>query len=495
MNNSALIISVPSLEVHRPPISTAIIANCIKKADFLCDAIDLNIKFFHYVGKDEYYNYDNIFENIERISFSKFKKIVKFLQIYYPLSQHYDIVGISVFGLNSHIFTKILCLYIRKHSPSVKIVLGGAGVLTTFIQEINSDVYYGQMMLDEMLCDYYISGEGEISIVELLKGHYEYPGINSNHNIQISNINELPIPDYSYYNLAEYDYLEARKEVFILGSRGCVRKCTYCTIPFQWPKFRFRSAENISQEIIHHHEEYGITSFHFADSLINGSQTVFLKMCEILSKYNNTTKHPIKWGGQFIFKQKKHISDEYFDMIASAGGSHLTVGIETGSDKIRWEMNKKFTNDDIQYHLEHFNRVNISVIFLLLSGYVSETLADHAETIAMFKNLQYYVASGTITGIELGSPLILLPNTPLDDMKDDYGIYYIDPPNRTNNQLFWESTKNPQLTILERIRRRVEIQKAAIKYNWPIWRGEQRLETLKIMLNDYVSTMSIDKYN
>jgi len=41
----------------------------------------------------------------------------------------------------------------------------------------------------------------------------------------------------------------------------------------------------------------------------------------------------------------------------------------------------------------------------------------------------------------------------------------------------------------ERIRRRIETHAEAIKYNWPIWRGAQRLSKIKIMANQYLNSI------
>ena len=44
MNN--ILIAIPQLEVHRPPISTAVIASVIRSAGFELKVLDLNIKLF-----------------------------------------------------------------------------------------------------------------------------------------------------------------------------------------------------------------------------------------------------------------------------------------------------------------------------------------------------------------------------------------------------------------------------------------------------------------
>jgi hypothetical protein len=232
--------------------------------------------------------------------------------------------------------------------------------------------------------------------------------------------------------------------------------------------------------MINHYEKHGVTQFYFTDSLINGSLKSFRDMCDKLANYNSTHKAGFKWGGQFIFKPQRQLTDDYFDMIAEAGGEQFYVGIESGSDKIRWEMDKKFTNEDIEYHLHHFKRVGLHAFFLMIVGYVTETLDDPQDTLAMFSRWQKYVASGTISGIDLNTSLMILPNTPLERMIESHHITfptyeYNESGVNQKNSLIWTSALNPELTFEERVRRRLEVDQYAVKYKWPVFRGPQRL--------------------
>ena len=351
---------------------------------------------------------------------------------------------------------------------------------------------FGAYMLETKLCNHVVYGEGEQALLQLLQGNTDYPGIdNEQTQVQVNDLNTESFPDYSDVKFDKYDYLySGRKEVNIVGSRGCVRKCTYCNVAAYWPKFRYRSGQNIADEMINYYEKHGVSQFYFTDSLINGSLKAFRDMCDKLAHYNQTHKAGFKWGGQFIFKQKKTVTDDYFDMIAQAGGDQFYVGVETGSDKIRWEMDKKFTNEDIDYHLEHFNRVGLKCFFLMIIGYHTETLKDHHDNLAMYPRWQKYVATGTIAGIDLSTSLMFMNDTPLERMIDAHGIVFPTKAfnadgSETVNKLVWTSKTNPDLTFEERIRRRLEVHDVAIEYKWPIHRGVQRLKTIKSHVEAY----------
>jgi hypothetical protein len=487
-----LVLSIPRLEIHRPPISTAIVANAIKQKGYPVECLDLNIKFFHFLqDRNVYYKMDEVWDGNRQISLTELKIVIKFLQKYYrPQAEKYDRICISIFGSSARLFGEILCRFTRKHLKAKEIVIGGAGVISANPTVNAEEKCFGEQMQDKGLIDYWISGEGEQAIIKLLQNETSFTGINTKSYQQINELDNLPFPDYSFFDLDEYDYLQKEKEVFIVGSRGCVRRCTYCDVARYWPKFRYRSGKNIADEIISHYEKHGITKFFFTDSLINGSLKAFRDMCNNLAKYNQEHNCGFKWGGQFIFRPSHQVSEEHFHMISQAGGEQFYVGVETGSDKIRWEMDKKFTNKDIDYQLEMFSKFNLKVYFLMLLGYLTETQKDHEDTLQMFPRWQKYVADGTISGIDLSTQLHFLGDTPLEKMIESHGVYFFDADiDKSYHKDFslWQSTSNPALTIQERLRRRVETHKEAIKYNWPIWRGPQRLSSVKNIAKKYLT--------
>ena len=477
-----IVVSIPQIEVHRPPISTTIIASVIQHEKQEVTCIDLNIELFKKVGNKEFYNLGNVWESLRVITDEEVKTVKELIKD--KLISNIDDntrVLISVFTYDSLLFAKMTCEAIREHTVKCQIVLGGQGVNSPGDAR-SGRKNSGEYFLRENLCDYVIFGEGETVLKEFLRGNVTYPGINSPENLhQVNDLDTLPFPNYKFYNLDNYDYLEEETEVNIVGSRGCVRKCTYCDVGHYWPKFRYRSGYNIADEMINHYEKHGITKFYFTDSLINGSLKAFNSMCEKLAVYNQQHDVGFSWSGQFIFKPKRQISDEYFDMIADAGGNTFFVGVETGSDKIRWEMDKKFSNEDIDYHLENFKRTGLHCFFLMIVGYLTETLQDHRDSLQMYERWQKYVASGTITGIDLNKTLSILSNTPLERMISSHGVKFLcyekdftgkkGPVTST-----WESSANPELTFRERIRRRLEVEDTAIKYKWPIIRGTERLQ-------------------
>jgi len=475
------VVNVPRLEPHRPPPGPAIIAKVCSNHGHEVTAYDLNIKFFQHCNNNNqnYHSYDSIFDEVIDATPDQLNFINKFIHHWCSkiAQQNFDAILLSVFGMSGKVFAKLFLAELRQHF-SKTIIAGGMGIGSFDL--VDAENCFGAQLKKENLIDTFIVGEGEYSIIKALNGQ-SGPGINNNQFTQIDNLDLLDQPDYSFYNLDDYDYLiPHEKEVYITGSRGCVRKCTYCDVERFWPKYRYRSGQNIADEIICNYEKFGITRFYFTDSLVNGSIKAFNDMCDALSRYNFDQK--ISWSGQFIFRERRSIPKDHFKTMAKAGANILYVGIETGSDRVRAEMGKKFSNDDIEYQLEECSQYNIKVMPLMFTGYITETIEDHYDNLKFFQRYQKYVADGTIIGVELGSNLVILPGAPVERMIETHGLEFIMNKSGNPGLDLWRAKSNPDLTIRERIRRKLEVHETAIKYNWPVWRQNSRLNELKNLI-------------
>lgn len=472
------VIAIPRLEPHRPPPGPAIVGRICRQLGHTVTAYDLNIKLFGHCQKhnQDYHAFDTVFDRAADPTPEQLLFLDSFISrwSHHIADQNYDFVMISVFGISATWFAERFLTQIR-NLTTAKILLGGMGVGSVSL--VDDTVSFGQRMRDAALIDDFIVGEAEHNLVKYLQGQTG-PGINNSLFHQIDDIENLPTPDYSVYNLNEYDYLVPdRKEVYITGSRGCVRRCTYCDIEKYWPKYRYRSGQSIANEIIDNYERLGITRFYFTDSLINGSLKVFSDFCDKLAAYN--FKNKINWSGQFIFRTQRTIPKDHFAVMAAAGAETLYVGLETGSDRVRRAMGKNFDNDDIEFQLDQCSRNKITVMPLMFTGYVTETLNDHRENLQFFKRFQRYVADGTIMGIELGMNLAILPGSPVAKMMEEHQLRFLLDQDQQPDITLWYSESNPELTHREQIRRKIEVHETAIKYKWPVWRQKSRLQSLK----------------
>lgn len=501
-----VICSIPRMSIYYPPAAPALIKASAEAAGFSATTIDFVIQFHDkYFGTPMWDQLDQwlVLETNDPESYAIMRQEADAWadQLLAPNPRW---IGISVFSFESHKIAKLLCMSIRKKSTKVKIVLGGAG--------ISGDAYdVGAQYKNNKLCDEIITGDGERSIVELLQDSYK------ERMDRLDELDAWPYADFSDYDLDLYKANKQRKnevktnkmdvwqgygnawyrsdEILTLplvGSRGCVRKCSFCDIPHLWPKYKTRSAENIAQEVIAQYEQHNVQRFHFTDSLINGNQKNFRKLAEILSEYRTRTGADFTITGQYICRSAEFESQEYYNLLGSAGFKILEIGIESGSEAVRWHMGKKFTNQDIDILLERLHNANMMAVLMFIVGYPTETQDDFHQTMDMLTRYQPYVENGTVVEATLGGTLHIEPNSAL--AKDPHIITSLD--SEGNIDYFnWAYSKNPELTFKERIRRRLVIMEHAQSLGYLSPTNNQEIAILRKRWNSIDETKNTTASN
>jgi radical SAM superfamily enzyme YgiQ (UPF0313 family) len=494
-----LVASVPVLDLQYPPSSPAVIKSCAISAGFSSRTIDLNLLLKKLCGDNNnfyaiQYNFENVDPNVvdtrDTIDafFDNDKDILK-LWLEESISQIKSYtprwLGISVFSYKSHKATLALCIEIKRQLPDIKIVLGGRGASSYalgpdhdyFYQRIQAffgpypGLNFGETLLHYGVVDNLIQGDGEQAIIDLLNGTAEE---NIRANVEDIKLETVPFVNFDDYELDQYNYIN-EPTIPITGSKGCVRKCTFCDIPVLWPKFKFRSGEHIAKEMIHLYHKHGVKKFYMSDSLVNGSMQAFTDFITVLAKHNQAyPERAIKWVGQYITRPISNaLNDQYYDLLKASGGEGLTIGVESGSDAVRAHMKKQFRTVDIDAELEQFDRRGIVCVLLFFSCYPTERWEDFLDTVNMFIRYQKYCASGTVYKLTLGTPYTHHPQTPLWNMQEEIGLE-----SKKGSDILWRLNKNKELTFIERVRRRLILQEVSTALKLPMSRNAAELNQL-----------------
>ena len=172
---------------------------------------------------------------------------------------------------------------IKEKNPLIKVVIGGA--------QCAGDM--GRSLLNAFPeIDYCISGEGELPLSYLIealidgKRPHDIPGLyfredgkiyGDGRGIQVENLDELPIPDFSPYLEFLKNHIDGSKRFIprfpIEISRGCWwnrggKGCRFCNLNLQWHGYRHKSAKRIQKEIKGITEKYHTLSISFMDNVI-----------------------------------------------------------------------------------------------------------------------------------------------------------------------------------------------------------------------------------
>lgn len=459
MFKTAAIISLPKQDLVRPPGALPILAAACEEVGCNYEIFDFNLWLYRNTIFDiwesidaNWHKHDPFSDKNELYYWVLEKKITEYVDKI--IASNPDLIAISIFTDESAACGLMIIneLNRRPARKQFKISIGGTGIRAK-LEFLNDE--FCIHLLKNNLIDYFIFGEGEIAFRKLLNAEFNYGGINNFNNVQIEDLNQFPFPSYKKINPRDYQFID-QPELIITGSKGCVRKCTYCDVAKYWPKFKYRSGKLIAQEMYHYHKTLGISRFEFSDSLINGSLKVYKEMnLELIKLQDQDPTFSPSYKGQYICRPSNAMKEQDYANMKAAGCNYLYVGVETFSNKVRQDMLKKFSNADLDHHLVMCAKYRIPNVFLMFVGYPTETLADHEENIANLYKYQKYAQAGIISMITWGYLCNILDNTPLFDLRENLGIVdeYADLMSSAN----WVSVKNPTLTFKERVRRWVEL--------------------------------------
>lgn len=482
MKKDIILISAPYLEPFSPTAAPAFLKGHLQSNGLTASTRDLNIEIRQKVLNEnpEYfpklvaYWTDNGYLKTGRgIDDSLNQYYTALINTYAKELSNENVkwLGISVFTYHSVNFAlDFLNAFKKYNTKGIKVVIGGAGVDYRNLEQFKS------------LYDAYIFGEGEEALVELLSGNMSFTGVNGRAN-QIENIDSMGIPDYDDYDLdpALYDSWTGRTLLQVTGSRGCVRKCTFCNVQSLWKKYKWRPGVRIAEEIIHQYKKHKVTDIYFTDSLINGNTAELLEMCRTLIKFKETDPEAdFTWGGQWISRPASTIPKDYYKLIKASGGQNISMGVETGSDKVLGDMDKKFSIFDLDLEMENFKKHRIyNISFFMFIGFPTETIDDFYATLRLIKRYQKYVASLTLGGMLFGSGYRPDEDSPISNM----GLYHWGEGDEGTSR--WYST-NGETNYLENIRRTIIAFKVMYYYKMPypnvlsslrpIWQYLQSLE-------------------
>ena len=68
----------------------------------------------------------------------------------------------------------------------------------------------------------------------------------------------------------------------------------------------------------------------------------------------------------------------------------LASGVESGSERVRDHMKKQFSNQDLDEFVHEAHKNGVTLQFLMIIGYPTETHEDFLETLRMFKRYKKY---------------------------------------------------------------------------------------------------------
>lgn len=303
---------------------------------------------------------------------------------------------------------KIICEAIDMAKNRPFIVLGGHGPTPE-----------PAFFIDQMKADAVVMGEGEIPFLNLVRALDRQTSLKNVKGIAyrqdssvvvneraepIKDLDTIPFPYYEilpiefYVKTEFYGKLPTDRMIYMVSSRGCNYRCNFC---FRLEKgIRFRSAENIVEEIKKYKKDYHVNFIGFMDELFMFSKKRVFELTEAFLKAELNIKY-------FCTGRVNIATAEILEMMKRSGCVFIDFGVEQFDNSALTAMNKRQTEEDIVRTIETAHQVGIPVLINMIFGNLGDTRESLKKTLALFKKYNDFGDLRTIRPVTPypGSPL------------------------------------------------------------------------------------------
>ncbi len=283
------------------------------------------------------------------------------------------------------VYKRIIALadIFRRINPSCVIIAGGSAAMSV-----------PDLLLENSEVDVICAGEGEVVIIELLKGlenHRlseltEIGGfwfkvgdeiISSGKRDLIQNLDiDSDLPAYDLLPMHVYlanPVVGLGKDIDFISGRGCPFNCTFCYQPWG-RKFRAHSIDFVLDGLRHLKEKYNIDFVSFQDDEFMAKPKRVYEFCE---RVQNAVPG-LLWSctGRVNF-----VNEDIVEVMKKAGCVSISYGIESGSQRMLDSMKKNATIDQMEEAVRINRKYGLMLPVSFIIGMPGEDRESCRETV------------------------------------------------------------------------------------------------------------------
>lgn len=298
--------------------------------------------------------------------------------------------------------------------------------------------------LNQKGVDLVVRGEGEVAILDIceyLSGRKkinEILGLSFKkerkiiHNLQRplnNNLDVLPFPAYNLFKIDNYSITQPLRDrqtdksraFYIMTSRGCPYGCVYCFKGICGRTWRPVSAKRVAEEWQYLVEELRATEIGVQDDVFNLDRGRAIEICDLLIE-KGLNKTP--WITNNGIRADK-VDLVLLQKMKAAGCKRVAFGVESGSQKILNNIQKKLTLREIRNAFILAKKAGLETIGFFMFGNPGENEETMEQTIRFAIELNPDVAHFSIATPFPGAPLyelVIKKGKLLNQDWNDFGI-------------------------------------------------------------------------
>ena len=238
--------------------------------------------------------------------------------------------------------------------------------------------------------DLSLAGEGELAIQRIARfcdgkeSLSSIPGL-STHDSKgvppqsIANLDALPYPHEAYKSFDLESYSPTNGAVIpggIMTSRGCPARCTFCANYVTGRVYRYRSSQDIVEEMRHLRHRYGISTFPFWDDAFTALRPRLRELCDAIEAESDLDG--ITWS---CITPGNMIKPQDLDRMREAGCVSVNFGIESGDPRILKAIQKGQRPDDIRDAVRSAKAAGMMTVVNFMFGFPEEGTDELKQTL------------------------------------------------------------------------------------------------------------------
>lgn len=249
--------------------------------------------------------------------------------------------------------------------------------------------------------DFIVTGEGEISLLELMNavkansaGIENIDGIifkqngttkvNAKRQV-LRELDSLPLPAWDLVNIDHYKKAWQKSSGYFSinmnTTRGCPFHCNWCAKPIYGNRYNTRSTEHVLKEIKMLKSKFDFDHIWFCDDIFGLKPGWVNAFADAIENEHLKFRFKIQSRVDLLLKENN------ITALARAGCETVWVGAESGSQKILDAMDKGTKVEQIYEATRLLKKHNIRPSFFIQFGYPGETKQDIDATINMIMDL------------------------------------------------------------------------------------------------------------
>lgn len=207
----------------------------------------------------------------------------------------------------------------------------------------------------------------------------------------------VPVPRHDLFDFKKYRIPIARRFPFtvVVTSLGCPHSCGFCTAGAYG--YRTRDVDGVIEEL-RLLSRLGVKEILFQDPTFTINTNRVVELCSKMVE----NKFDFTWSCNADIKS---FNEDKIKHMKAAGCHTVSLGIESGSEKILQKYSKKITTEEIKSTIRMLNEYKIRVLGYFIIGLPGEDEDSIRQTIDLAKQLDIDFASFAIATPDVGTPL------------------------------------------------------------------------------------------